>query len=394
MTEITTFGSFSIKINGKNVSDSFKKTTKLLQLLSLLLINRNKPLPIRVICDAIWDDVYEGDEIKALHNLIYRLRNIFTSKGEQDCIVFSSQTYVLNPELDLRVDAYQMDEYYNKALDPMLTDNEVRKLLEKAVALYNGEYLLNFVADDIYVQTVTKRYRRLFVDIVCRLADLYMDRGEYDKMFLVCDRAIVLEPLEESIYLRIIRGMRKRGMDTQAADLIEHYFDILYREVGICASETLNNIYKELKSHTVYTKHDVEQVLDELKELDYLNKALFCNFDAFKDIYRYEARQLSRRDYTISVVLMEIYSEKHKDLPDKMLAKAKRILHECCMLALRKGDMFSNYSKAQSVAMLTLKDGKDAVGIISRINNTFNTRIQDNAVSLRFEVRSSLSFDD
>ena len=394
MTEITTFGNFSIKINGTNVSASFKKTTRLLQLLSLLIINKNKPLPIRVICDAMWDDEYDGDVVKALHNLIYRLRALFTSNGEKDFIVFHNQTYILNPELDLWVDVYQLEEYFNRALDPMAADDEVLELLEKAVALYNGEYLLNFVVNDIHVQTVTKRFKRLYVDIVCRLADLYMDKGEYDKLFQICEKAIALEPLEEPIYIRYIRGMRKRGMDAQAADLIEHYFDILYREVGICASDTLNNIYKELKSHTTYSKHDVEQLLDELKELDALNKALFCNFDAFKDIYRYEVRQLSRRDYNITVVLMEVYSDEHKELPDKMLVKAKRILHECCIMTLRKGDMFSSYSKSQSVAMLALRDGKDAAGVISRINNSFSARIQDNSVSLRFELRSTLNFDD
>ncbi|MCL1816085.1 MAG: winged helix-turn-helix domain-containing protein, partial [Clostridiales bacterium] len=135
MIEITTLGNFCVKVNGKIVSDSLKRTTKLWQLLNLLIINKNRPVAASSICEAIWGEDQSGDAYKALHNLVYRLRNILMYDAETDCISYSSKTYMLNSAVDMRIDIYLMEDYYNQAINAQMTTNEKIKLLEKAVGL-------------------------------------------------------------------------------------------------------------------------------------------------------------------------------------------------------------------------------------------------------------------
>ena len=388
MIEITTLGNFCIKVDGTVVSESFKRTTKLLQLLNLLIVNKNRPLAASSICEAIWGEDQNGDTYKALHNLVYRLRQILTDGSGADCIIYNNKTYVLNNAMDMRIDIYLMEDYYNKALNAQLPASEKIGLLEKAVDLYNGEYLLYLICDDTQSYAVINRYKRIFIEAVCLLADLYIDNGDYDKMFLICDKAIALEPLEEAVYLCMVRGMSDKGKDAQAINLIENYFNILYNEVGIRASDTLNNIYKKLKRNTTPSIYDVGQIVDELKEISSLNKALFCNFEAFRDIYRYESRQSARRDYAIYLILIDIYGDRNEELPEKVLTKAKKALYECCMLLLRKGDMFADYSKSQVIVMITLQKEADVNTIISRISNQFYSLNQRERVHLKFDTQS------
>jgi len=388
MIEITTLGNFCIKVDGKVVSESFKRTTKLLQLLNLLIINKNRPLAASSICDAVWGEDQSSDAHKALHNLVYRLRNILADGSGLDCIIYNNKTYVLNTAMDMRIDIYLMEDCYNKALNTQINPEEKIALLENAVKLYNGEYLLYLICDDTQSYAVINRYKRIFIEAVCLLADLYLEKGEYDKMFLICDKAIALEPLEEAVYLCMIKGMCDKGKDAQAISLIENYFNILYNEVGIRASDTLNNIYKKLKRNTSPSTYDVGQIVEELKEISSLNKALFCNFEAFRDIYRYESRQAARRDYSIFLILIDIYGDRNEELPEKALTKAKKSLYECCMMSLRKGDMFADYSKSQVIVMITLKKEADINAIISRISNQFYSLNQRERLHLKFDTQS------
>ena len=388
MIEITTLGNLCIKVNDNIVSENLKRTTKLLQLLNLLIINKNRPLAASSICEAIWGEEQNGDTSKALHNLVYRLRNILLDTDGADCIIYNNKTYMLNTAMDMQIDIYLMEDCYNKALKTQLAANEKIALLEKAVDLYNGEYLLHLICDDTQSYAAVNRYKRIFIEAVCLLADLYVESDEYEKMFLICDKAIALEPLEESVYLCMIRGMCDKGKYTQAISLIENYFSILYNEVGIHASDTLNNIYKQLKRNTNPSAYDVGQVLEELQEISSLNRALFCNFEVFRDIYRYESRQAARRDYTIVLILIDIYGDRNEELPEKILAKAKKTLYDCCMLVLRKGDMFADYSKSHVILMITLPQESYASLIISRISDQFYSRNQRERVHLKFDMQS------
>jgi DNA-binding SARP family transcriptional activator len=389
MIEITTLGNFSIKVNGKIVSESFKRTTKLLQLLNLLIINKNRPLAASSICDAIWGEEQNGDTYKALHNLVYRLRNILADGSGMDCIIYNNKTYMLSTDTDMQIDIYLLEDLYNQALNTPLAAKEKITLLEQAVKLYNGEYLLYLICDDTQSYAVINRYKRIFVEAVCLLADLYIENGEYDRMFLTCDKAIALEPLEEAVYLCMIKGMCDKGKDAQAISLIENYFNILYNEVGIHASDTLNNIYKKLKRNTSPSTYDVGQILEELKEISSLNKALFCNFEAFRDIYRYESRQSARRDYKIVLILIDVYGDRNEELPEKILARAKKSLYECCMLVLRKGDMFADYSKSQVILMITLPQDADVSAILARISDQFYEQNQRERVHLKFDTQNN-----
>ena len=393
MIEITTLGSLNIVINGEEVSEKTKRTTKLWKLLNLLIINRNKPLPHGVILESIWPDEDSVDSDKSLHNLIYRLRKLLTYEGAPEFIRFRNNSYQLMSGGELIIDAHQMEDYFVEASVSGLPLEKKIKLLKKSAELYNGEYILGSFDSDVWSNVAINQYRRMFVEVTCTLAEIYWNTGEYDDLLTLCNKGSFIEPLEEVFCEYLAKGLRAKGQTVQAITVCETFFDRLYREMGVSASETLNTLYKELKQNTVQLQHDVDHALNELKEFETLNRALYCNYETFKDIYRYEARKASRLGNSVYIILISI-SDKRDDVPPiKTLNDAKRCLHECCVLTLRRGDVVAEYSQTQLIIMVTNANARNMKDIMTRIEKQYAARNRSGELRIRFEVQSGSDSD-
>ena len=138
------------------------------------------------------------------------------------------------------------------------------------------------------------------------------------------------------------------------------------------------------------SKENAGNVLDEPKEAKSTDKALCCDIGVLKDIYRYETRQLERRDYSLILMLLEICGANDKELPKEMLPNAKEALHDCCMQTLRKGDVFSGYSETQILVMLVVSNVMDAAKVTNRLRERFNSGNIGMEVYLKAEIQTSL----
>jgi hypothetical protein len=89
------------------------------------------------------------------------------------------------------------------------------------------------------------------------------------------------------------------------------------------------------------------------------------------------------------LILIDIYGDRNEELPEKILTKAKKSLYECCMLVLRKGDMFADYSKSQVILMITLPQETDVSAILARISDQFYEQNQRERVHLKFDTQNN-----
>jgi len=388
MVKIVTLGKFEIDINGKTASDSFKKKTKLLRLLNLFILHRDKPLSVEFICEAIWGGGESSE--KSLQNLIYRVRGIFADYGESDCIIYSGRTYMLKTAQNWQIDLYQMEEYMNRAADPKVDPEKRISLLQKVVDLYGGEYVLSLICEDVQSYYVSSRYRRIYSDAVCSLADMHLAHSRVDIVTELCEKAILLEPLEEQILLRLLRSLRSQGKEMQAISLIEKYSRLLHHETGMRPSEEINHIYEALKGRKDSVWARVDGVANELEEVSDVNNALFCKFETLKEIFRYESRKKERWEYAILLILAEIHGGKNNELSEWTLDKAVDSFRKCCMLALRKGDIFADYSKSQAVIMITIDKGADVSAILSRLCDCFYNKVKYKEVFVKLEIKTDL----
>lgn len=387
MIIIRTLGDFEIIINGEEVTDVFKKSVKLIRLLNMLIINKNKPLFISDICDAIWDEKESNDIHKGVNNLIYRLRTLFNKYYDQPCIIYRNNAYLLNPEVNWEIDIYQMEYNMHKAMSSDMTKDEKITFLRKVIDLYKGSYVLNMICDDPGSFYMANKCERMYIDAVCILADIYMEKRDYKAVAALCERAASHEPLDDQIMLRKVQAICSQGKESQAINLLENYFHLVYRETGMQAMGSLYNLYEEiLRRRTSTRAAGIDRVADELKESRTLEKALFCYYQTFKEIYRYEVRQSTRWNCEIVLLYVEIFGEKNRVLPEKMNEKAIKFLKDSCFHVLRKSDVFTDFPKNQVVIMLKTNNNASPDIVTNRLREKFYELAKGEKFYLRAEV--------
>ena len=387
MIEIETLGRFMIKVNGADISDAFTKTRKLMQLLSLLIVNMGKPLPANAIYDAIWNDDGSTDTYKALSNLVFRMRKNFKGAGVNNGVLHNNKSFMLNDALDYAIDIHQYEDLCHRAQDAQASESEKRELLQQAVALYRGEYIFSAICDDEYSQRIAYRYKHMYSEAACLLADLHTKAGEHNTALQICNQAIAHDPLDEQVFLRMIQSLAHMGRGVQAIKLIEEYFDLMQREVGVRESEAIDSIYKELKgTANSPTKTRIGQIVDELQEIGSLSKPVFCSYTTFVELYRYELRRQERKGFLIFTAVAELRGDPGADPSDAAIASANKHLQESCMLSLRKGDAFAAYSPTQTLVMCILAKEEDKGAILSRLRRQYNARAKKENVHLHIET--------
>jgi len=386
MVEINTLGKCSIKVNGKIIPGNAGKAKKLWKLLNLLILNINKIVPIQTIIESLEFD--GGSEIssKTVFNLVFRLKSIFSAGNKStEYITFSNNGYILNADDNLWVDIYAMEEYYNKAMAAYCSESEKINFLENIVQLYDGEYLLKMF-DDFYTITAVHHYDHMFISAVNTLAELYFSREEYEKLFKICNKAMMLKPIEESVYLWMIMGLSRTGETVRAITLCETYFNILYKEMNIPASDQMQNIYTELKNNVGLFAVNLKSA-NAYKTGNFYN-IIFCNLEKFNDICRYELNQLERDDNRKGTfgVLISINDKKGGLPSNNLLYKAKEKLYESCVRTIRKSDIFADYSSYQFIVLLTNVKSKNYSIIMERLKKYFYEHCDLKGVFINYEA--------
>lgn len=392
MIEIITLGDFYIKVNGEVVSNETGRTQKLWHLLSLLIANGGNPISTNTIIDTMWPEKDADEAIKALQNLVFRLRRLFNSeeKSNTDFVVYTQRSYMLNKGGNLYVDAYDMESCWTKGKDSTQAPEERLLLLTKAVNLYNGEFFMNAYSD-ASVMAAVNYYKRMYIDAVLLLAEIHQNEDNIEESVRICEKAIALEPYEDSLYIRMFSGMRLMGQTARAVVICENYFRLLYSVKGISSSPQLNRIYQEMKGFSE-PGMDAADVLHALKELTRVRKAYLCNIELFRDIYQYEVRQDARRDIPFFIVLVSVRRKDRNST--RSIDAAMRFLKDSCLHALRYGDVFAQYSDYQYVIMLSHMASQDWSIIENRLTGHFFDRYKKDDILVKYDIRQALPAEE
>ena len=388
MVEVYTLGKFVFKINGKRFTQNSGKTHKLWKLLNLFVINRGRPTSVESIYEAIWPN--GPHELKAVHNLVFRLRHIFMEENGRDsheCVKFSHNGYILNLKEDSYVDAYEMHDCF-QAAKATADRGEKIKHLDRIFEIYDGEYLQN-AYDEPWAMLVVSQYKRMYIEAINMLLDIYLEECSYDDLARICEKAIKLEPFEESIYERKIMGMQFQGQTHQAIALCEKYFDLIYRTMGLRASEQMNKLYRRIRGEFGNQTQSLELILDGFTETDRQDLAFSCDIDMFKKIYQHTLRLSNRSNEPASVILLSIIE--NSELPKNIVSSAVSLLYNSCLKVLRCGDVVTHYSPTQVMILVSQSTPESKKSIERRIRNHFYSIFNNSSINLNFDTQPVIS---
>jgi len=145
--KVYTLGCFEVKLGRKSLSNNCKRSQQLWNLFKYILTFRNKRIVQENLFDILWSDNECDNPIKALQNLIYRLRMLLNYEGAnkdgESIINYSQGCYNWNKEFHYWTDVDEFEELYKKGKDSENNDDFVNAMesYQRAFMLYKGDYL-------------------------------------------------------------------------------------------------------------------------------------------------------------------------------------------------------------------------------------------------------------
>ena len=373
--KISTFGSFQIS-DGVQDCDVMNKQSKMWSVLKYLIAFYGKPVPADRLADAIWASEDYDDPSKVLRNMIYRLRKtLVTYGGETQYILYDKGNYFWNPEADCQIDVLEFNRLLNLARDTAKPNEERIILYNNVIDLYNGPFLGDS-ATEVWMLVFTDYYRRLFLQVVNELANLYESNSLPDDIVMLCDRAIASEPYEESLYIRQIQTLIDNGEYVHAKQQYRSFEHLILREFGTKPSQSLERLSYEIDKATNNEPGGIDEITQLLETGSTKQGAFFCGPETFRQIYTFDKRAEERIQFPVflALIVLTIPDDVEESRRERELKESMKLLRNVLVKSLRNGDVIAQYSKCQFVLMLTALNEEGGMAALRRMKYLFTNK--------------------
>ena len=372
-----TLGRFEIYHSGKGSYTASARTTKLWDLFKYLLVHKGKGIAPEIILENLYpDEAYENPK-NTLQNIVYRLRKLLKEEeffnGYGCGVLFSNGCYSLYLPDNVCVDTDLFEEHIKKAesCKHVNTEDAIR-YYEKAIKLYGGDFFPELVYED-WIIPKRNYYRRIYIQSLLHLFELYKQKEEYQKSIEVFEKAIQIELYEEELHVCFIESLIKNGKIKEAQKHYEYITGILYKQFGIKPTVEMQKIYQLLKRKR-FAKESIEQYLDNDDQCG----AFYCDINIFRSILLLEKRRSERSGDVVFPVSVSIEG----DNTNNALQSFRETLVNC----LRKGDVVTNWSDSKLLVLLPKIEYKQIMMVMDRIIKQY--QIKNDNKNIDFKIRA------
>ena len=376
MLTVNTLGKFQIREADVVLDDDKIRSTRLSNLLVYLILHRNKTLTVDEIASALWQDEETNNPAGALKNLMYRLRNLMKQYfGEQEFIQTNRGSYRWNPDAEVSVDVEAFEQDYNEAKQHDIPEEEAKSCLERAILRYKGDFMPK-ILEMHWAVTMNTYYHSMYLSCVKLLSECYIKSGDYEKIEQICNEALNYDNVDEELHYYLIIARMEQNKLNLAMESYEKAVKILREELGIRKPEKLQTIYEELLSMSKGEKAArIEEVKENMTE-ENPEGVFLCGYPVFREIYRLEARKITRLGEAEHILLLTFEPDKTTEgslsqVEEFRIRNAMERLEDTLKTSLRIGDVASRYSDSQYVVLLPTCNYENGRKVSERIINRF-----------------------
>ena len=293
MLDINFLGKVKIEYNGVDITDKFGAKTK--ALLSLLILNKDKPLNREKIILYLWPDSTEDSGKFNLRFNLWQLRNIIGSDERGNKFLHTGRSHCgINENYNYNCDVTDI-----KAFN--LKENVSIKKLEELRKKFSGEFFEGFYfkkCNDFNENIILERsyFEEQKIKILLKLVSLYEIEENFEKCSEILKELINIEPYDEEIALRILEIYEKNGKRSLAILFYDDFKKKFMTFLGISPCEELEKKYLEIKSKNIskekidnknklllethcvgeieyyWTNNFLDKILENINISDYLNE--------------------------------------------------------------------------------------------------------------------------
>ncbi|MEO7910892.1 MAG: AAA family ATPase [Roseiflexaceae bacterium] len=246
--QIALFGRLSVTLGGQELPDSAWRSRPERRLLLILLGARGARVPAARLLDWLWPDADPSAGATTLRSAISGLRHTLEhesgARASSRYILTRDGGYAWNTESDAWVDAEvflaltggrRTTDDTGALQSPPLSVSDNSQNLERAIALYRGDYLADEAAVPWAVAT-REVLRERFLIALHELADLRLAADAYDAASKLARHGLAYDRLREPFYRVLMQAHARAGDVASALQSYERCRSVLDEELGAAPS--------------------------------------------------------------------------------------------------------------------------------------------------------------
>lgn len=383
--EVTMFGGFVLRHNGKQLKLERNNVTRSMQVLQMLLFYGEHGVPKNALIDQLFG--YEVGVTNPANNLkvtISNLRRILKEAGlENTTVTFKAGSYYLVSSEDIFVDVLEFQHQAELALE-----KQDQEKLAAACELYAGDLLPHLENCD-WVVVASVHYKELYAACVAELCEMLSQQEQWQQIFLVATKASALCPQENWDILRI-RSLLSMQCYREAKEVYEETANRMLDDFGVKPSERMTECIRQLDNVLPSSKATLDQLQDLLREDNEDKGAYYCPFPSFIDTYRTVNRMLERSGQSAYLMLCWITDKQGRRLEQRaQVAQIMPQVGAAIRASLRRGDIYTRAEGDRFLILLTGINQENCNIVIRRIDESYtNLRrgSRNTAVSLHYQM--------
>lgn len=378
---IQTLGTVRLTLGGRTISLHTSITGKAFQLFLLLAYTGTRGVTRTVLQDALYDRK-TTDAANALRINASRLRKLLLQSelpAHNYIVVDKNVYYLTEPEYtgDFQVDVVLLEQLWEK-IQKETEISAKRELLEKACKLYEGEFL-PALSGEVWVENLRGRFQEIYFNCVQFLCEILKQQQDYKSLVRVTADAMRLYPTEEWAKLKMdgFVGLQKYK---EAMEAYKDAVKDIFSEQGMAVSDQMWERFKSLNQYIENQSRNLENIKEWLCEKERIPGAYCCSYPGFIDCYRMEARAAERKKRHGMLMICTI-----RDRQGAVITEAEKLqeymdkLDQCVCVTLRRGDIYTRYSKDQILILVNDLKPEKAVSVENRIIGAFRKEAQGKA---------------
>lgn len=382
---ISTLGNFDISNENQSLIKDATRQYRLYKLFQYFITFRNKKLLPETIIDNLFGDSESMDPKNVLRTQIFRLRQAIKTfvpevENEYDYVnlSFINGYYCLEIGNKIVIDVDRFESLITEGDKIIDEDIEKAKVLySEALKLYKGLYLSENPYE-IWIVPVRNYYSRLYIKTLNKLMEILKDEDRNEEIIGLCEKALVVEPYEESIHIFLMEAMLKLGQISNAKNHYDYASDLIEKEVGIKSSQGLKNIHRKIMNY-LSEKADIDITsIDGKMEDNQEGGALYCDLDYFKLLYNVQKRKSERNSENDLIGLINLNEDKIR-YEEIDIKKWVSCMAELLKNSLRSTDAFTFWNDSQIILLLhdVRDNGKELIEnrIRNRVNGAYDFKI-------------------
>ncbi|MEM6528926.1 MAG: NB-ARC domain-containing protein, partial [Chloroflexota bacterium] len=213
----------------------WRKATALIAYLALHPHAHNRT----VLADLLWPDL-SGSRAN-LRRLLYNMK----SSGVDGWLLTDEATVCMNPNIDIRVDAVELETLMKSDSTPDETQ------LRYATSLYIDEFMCGFILDDArafndWIQHRRQLFHRYHIDALEALARLAHEDGRLAEATEYANRIIEIDPLVEPVHRMLMRLYVQMKQRDRAISQYHQLVKFMRDELGLTPQAATRKLYEDL----------------------------------------------------------------------------------------------------------------------------------------------------